>query len=79
MEINIENLEKLLRENFFNNKSLMARTLGIEVSHIIKIFKNKGKGAGAKVCGALIKYCEDNNLDYKEYIFLPQNVNKFTE
>lgn len=69
MEVNIENLEKLLKKNFYNNKSLMARTIGISVSHIIKIFNSNGKGAGAKFCGALMRYCEENNLDYKDFIF----------
>lgn len=78
MEINIEKLKMLLKEKFYNNKSLMAKVLGIETSHVIKVFKNNGKGAGAKFCGAVINYCNENNLDYKEYIFLTNNVNKFT-
>ena len=57
----------------------MAKVLGIEVSHVIKVFKNNGKGAGAKFCGAIIKYCEDNDLNYKDYIFLTNNVNKVTK
>lgn len=79
MEVNIEELKKLLKEKFYNNKSLMAKVFGIEVSHVSKVLKNNGKGAGAKFCGAIIKYCEDNKLDYKKYIFLTKNVNKFTK
>lgn len=80
MEINITNLKKLLIERFFGNKSLMAKILGLEVSHVNKVLKKDGKGAGAKFCGAIIRYCENNDLDYKEYvIFLDNNVNKITK
>ncbi len=78
MEINISKLESLLVSNFDNNKSLMARKLGIETSHLNKVFHNNGRGAGAKFCGAIMKYCEENDLDYKQFIFLNKNVNKFT-
>lgn len=79
MEINIENLEKLLKEKFFGNKSLLAKTLRLEVSHVNKVFNNKGRGAGAKFCGAIIKYCEVNKLNYKKYIFFDNDVNKITK
>ena len=70
MEVNISKLEELLKDKFYGNKSLMAKVMGIEVSHINKVLNNQGNGAGAKFCGAIIKYCEDNNLNYKEYIIL---------
>lgn len=70
MEINIEELEKLLKDKFKGNQSLFAEKTGIERSHVNKVFKNKGKGAGAIFCGAIIKYCNNNKMDYKKYIFL---------
>lgn len=70
MEVNIIKLEELLNNKFFGNKSLMAKVMGIETSHINKVINKKGKGAGAKFCGAIMKYCEENNLNYKEFIFL---------
>lgn len=80
MEINIEELGKLLKERFNNNQTTFAQEMGIDRTHVNKVFKNKGKGAGALFCGAIIKYCNDNNLDYRNYIiFLEQNVNKFTK
>lgn len=80
MEINIGALEKLLRDKFNNNQTIFAQEMGIDRTHVNKVFKNNGKGAGAMFCGAIIKYCNDNNLDYREYIiFLEQNVNKFTK
>lgn len=79
MEINIEELEQLLEEKFNGNQTAFAEAMGLERTHVNKVFKNKGKGAGAMFCGAIIKYCNSNNLDYQKYIFLNWNVNKFTK
>lgn len=80
MEVNIKELKNLLKERFNNNQTLFAQELGVDRTHVNKVFKNNGKGAGAMFCGAIINYCNNNDLDYKEYIiFLEQNVNKFTK
>ena len=70
MEVNIEALEKLMIERFQGNQTAFAEATGLERTHVNKVFKNKGKGAGAMFCGAIIKFCNDNNLDYQKYIFL---------
>lgn len=69
MEINIEALKQLLYEKFQGNQTLFAETTGLERTHVNKVFNNNGKGAGAIFCGAIIKYCNKNNLDYQNYIF----------
>lgn len=70
MTPNIEALSNLLKTHFDNNQSKMARALNVERTHLNKVFKSNGKGAGAIIYGAIIKYCDENNLDYKNYIFL---------
>lgn len=70
MRINIEALKKLLNEKFDGNQTAFAEATGIERTHVNKVFKSNGEGAGAIFCGAIIKYCNNNNLDYQEYIFL---------
>lgn len=70
MTPNINALLILLKEKFDNNQSEMARALNVERTHLNKMFKCNGKGAGATICGAIIKYCNENNLDYTKYIFL---------
>ena len=70
MKINIEALKELLRDKFDGNQTVFAETMGLERTHVNKVFKNNGKGAGTIFCGAIIKYCESNNMDYKKYIFL---------
>ena len=70
MEANIIELEKLLNERFKGNQTDFAKAMGLERTHVNKVFKSKGKGAGAVFCGAVIKYCNNNNLNYQNYIFL---------
>ncbi len=79
MKIKVDKVKKLIEYKFNNNQTLFAQTLGIERTHVNKVLKNNGKGAGALFCGALIKYCNENGISYEEYIFLNDNVNKFTK
>ncbi len=73
MEVNIEALEQLLVEEFNGNQTVFAQTLGLERTHVNKVFRNKGKGAGALFCGAILKYCKEKNIDEEKYIFFTSN------
>lgn len=75
MEANIAKIEVLINEKFKGNKAAFARTIGVERSQISTLL-NHGNCVGAKFYGGLIAYCEQNKLDFKEYIFLPSNVKK---
>lgn len=70
MKLNTRKTKQLLKENFNNNQTEMAKTLGIERTHLNKVLNNGGCGAGGILCGAIIKYCENNGLDFREFIFL---------
>ena len=70
MEVNIEALKRLLHEQFSDNQSLLAEKIGVERTHLNKVLNSNGKGAGANFCGAIIKYCNDNNIDYQKFIIL---------
>lgn len=70
MEVNTEALICLLKERFEENQAKMARVLGISRHQLNTIFKNNGKCAGKKIMGSIIKYCDTNELDFHEYIFL---------
>ncbi len=70
MEINMEAFVNLLEKRFNNNQSKMARILGISKYQLNMIINNKGKGAGKKIIGAIIKYCDVNEEDFHKYIFL---------
>lgn len=69
MIINMKALLRLLKEKFNDNQSEMARIFGVQRTHLNKVFRSNGKGAGATICGAIIKYCNKNNLDVNDYIF----------
>lgn len=70
MEINMGAFITLLREKFNNNQAEMARNLKISKYQLNIVLKSNGKNAGKKVIGAIMKFCEENGYDYKDYIFL---------
>lgn len=37
------------------------------------------RGAGIKFCEAIMKYCNDNDLDYQRFISFDCNINKNTK
>ena len=70
MDINMEALIQLLKDRFEDNQAKMSRVLGISKYQLNAVIKNNGKGAGKKVIGSIIKYCDTNELDFHKYIFL---------
>ena len=70
MQINMGAFNTLLREKFDNNQSEMAKMLQIDRHQLNMILKQNGKNAGKKVIGAIIRYCDVNGYDFRDYIFL---------
>lgn len=70
MRVNIANLNKLIEKNFRGNKTFFAETAKIDRSYLNQMLNKKINSNSPKICNAIIKYCEENNLDYKDYIFL---------
>lgn len=70
MRVNISNLNKLIKERFRGNQTFFAETADIDRSYLNQILNNKVDNNSSKICNAIIRYCEKNNLNYKEYIFL---------
>lgn len=77
MKPNLNTIKKLVEEKFSGNKSLFSKAIGVERSHISHILSS-GNGAGAQFFGGLLEFCEKENLNFKEYIFLPSDVKKMT-
>lgn len=69
MKLNMKALNKLLINIFDNNQSEMARVLKVERTHLNKVFRSNGKGAGINIYGPIINYCKENNLNIEDYIF----------
>lgn len=70
MKINKEKLQKLIEEKFDNNKTKFEETIGISREYVSKVLNKKEDNDSAKLCNAIILFCESNNLNYKDYIFL---------
>ncbi len=70
MRINISNLSNLIDERFRGNQTFFAEVAKINRCYLNLILHNKASANSSKVCNAIIRYCETNNLDYKDYIFL---------
>lgn len=70
MEINMGAFNTLLREKFNNNQSEMAKILNVSRYQLNMVLNHNGKNAGKKIIGAIIKYCDENNYNFRDYIFL---------
>lgn len=71
MNINIDKVKELIFKNFRNNKSFFADEIGVDRAYLSTILNGNGKEDSPKVCNGIINYCKKNNIDYKQYIFLP--------
>lgn len=70
MKVNIPKLEELIQMKFNGNKTKFAESIGISREYISKLFNEKNEKNSAKICNAIILYCENNELNYRNYIFL---------
>lgn len=70
MQVNIENLKKLIDEKYRGNNSFFADEAHINRSYLSQLLNGSISNNSPKICNDLIKYCEKNNLNFKEYIFL---------
>jgi len=78
LEPNIEEITKIVEKKFSGNKSLFAKAIGVERSQISRILKD-GTGAGAQFFGGLMSWCEREGENFRNLIFLPNNVNKINK
>nr|DAY63158.1 MAG TPA: ATP-dependent target DNA activator B [Caudoviricetes sp.] len=71
LKLNIEAVLELIKQNFRNNKAFFAETIGVDPSYLSSVLNSKAIDHSPKICNGIMKYCQDNNLDYREYIILP--------
>lgn len=67
MRPNLEKLNELLKNNFNNNKSAMAKALKTDRGQLYRLLKG-GFLAGTVFWCGLYLYCKDNSLNFEEYI-----------
>ncbi len=70
MKVNVINLNRLIEEKFRGNQTFFAETSKIDRSYLNQILNNRVSNNSPKVCNAIIKFCENNNLNYKDFIIL---------
>ncbi len=68
MEINIEAVLQLIKERFRNNKTYFAETIRVDPSYLNSVLNKKAISHSPKICKGIKSYCEENGLNYKEYI-----------
>lgn len=69
MEVNIEEIKKLINEKFRGNQTFFAETIGIDRHYLNQILLKRQKASSPKLCRAIIKYCIENKIKKEKYIF----------
>ena len=68
--INIDEVNRLIEEKFRGNKTWFAQEIGVDASYVNQVLNKKAIDHSPKILNGFMKYCEDNNIDVKPYIFL---------
>lgn len=70
MRVNVCNLSTLIEQKYRGNQSFFAEDAEIDRSYLNQLLNGKIDSNSPKICNNIIRYCEKNNLNYKDYIFL---------
>ena len=70
MQLNIEAILQLIKDRFRNNKTAFAEEIGVSRVYLNLVLNKKAALHSSKICNGVMMYCEKNNLDYTDYIFL---------
>lgn len=69
MKLNVARVNELIENKFGNNQTKFANAINADRTYLNRVLRNNGYGAGAIICGGIIKYCDEHKLNYKDYIF----------
>ncbi|MGH4138233.1 hypothetical protein [Clostridium sp.] len=70
MDLKKSELQHLLEECFGSSYTKLSKAIGVDVAHVYRVMV-KNNTPGLKFFNGLMKWCTDNQLDYRKYIFLP--------
>lgn len=77
VELKIDNIKELIFRKYHNNLSWFAEEIGINRSYLSLALKNTDKNKKyTKIILYVILFCIKNNLDFNNYIFFGNNVQK---
>lgn len=65
--INREKMLELMQSQCRGNYNLFGRQLGVDPAHLYR-FLNTGVGGGKKMLFALIEYCDQHHLNFKQFL-----------
>ena len=72
MKINKPKFKKDIFESIFNsNYNKCAKSLGLDTPQLHRFINQERSEAGAKLLGCLFSFCDNNDLEFKDYIILP--------
>lgn len=69
MQVKRDKLFELMQTQFYGRNNRLAVALEVDPSHLHRVI-NDGIGGGKKISGAIIKFCNKNDLDFTDYIDL---------
>lgn len=68
MRLNREKTEQLLQERGWS-EVMFARKLNLDYSYVYRVMRGE-RGVGKKFLSGLMKLCEQEGMEFKDYIFL---------
>ena len=71
MSLNKLALRHLMDERFNRSYTKLSKAIGVDAAHVYRVLV-KNNTPGIKFFNGIMKWCTDNQLDYREYIFLPK-------
>lgn len=78
MNISTEDFIKFVDSNFSGSCYKCAKALNVEPSTVWRVLNGRNS-AGIKLLTSIMQYCNSNRLDYNDYIFLTQPLQKSIE
>jgi len=71
MNLNKSALQDLMDERFNRSYTKLSKAIGVDVAHVYRVLV-KNNTPGIKFFNGIIKWCTDNQIDYREFIYLPK-------
>ncbi|MCK4260733.1 MAG: hypothetical protein KAX49_17275 [Halanaerobiales bacterium] len=68
MQLNLEKVRGLLTGKGWS-EVMFARKLGLDYSYVYRVMRDQ-RGVGKKFLSGLIKLCEKERLNFRDYIFV---------
>lgn len=68
MVLNQEKIKQLMEERGWS-EILLANKLGLDYSYVYRVLRSE-RGVGRKFLTGLIKLCDSEGLDFREFVYL---------